>query len=459
MLSVSLYCAAVHAQDIDLSGVDFSSDIAFDDSIFNDAFNEEESANSWLEPFTFKLSQQAFGQINKHSVEIAPGFSFLNDRELENNRLGLNIRYQNAFAPGWLLQGSGHVKVFLNNDYEYEANGNNIETEFRVNELFIQRSFDNSSVKFGRQTVAWGETIGNSVLDVINFSEFRDFTIIDIEDGRKNQWMLVHDYYGEESNLSTFINLYPEYNPAPHRGSPFFFEPPFNLIDYDRDDEPLFEIGTRWSKSFEGSDISVMAAYLYENQLRYRNPTAGFGDAIAENNDFFLLGFSANRAIGKLLLAFDFAFSHDVLADSAIALAGLGNLNATPLKKDRIGTSFGFEYGISNTQQMSLGVQAQKMLDEEEGLLPGQVLQNEGVVGSVVMRYSNTFFNDDAVFSMSAQTDLEGDSFIAFLDLSYTLNDYWGVSTQLMSLSASDNTPLILFDEDVRLGVTLTYTF
>ena len=67
-------------------------------------------------------------------------------------------------------------------------------------------SFDDHSVKFGRQTVVWGETIGNSVLDVINHTEFRDFSIIDIEDARLNQWMLVWDIFQEQSSWSSFIN-------------------------------------------------------------------------------------------------------------------------------------------------------------------------------------------------------------------------------------------------------------
>ena len=96
---------------------------------------------------------------------------------------------------------------------EYKANGNNFDAESRINEFFVQRSFEQHSIRSYRQTVVWGETVGNSVLDVITF-EFRDFTIIDIEDARLNQWMVVWDYFGEESNWSSFINLYPEFNPA-----------------------------------------------------------------------------------------------------------------------------------------------------------------------------------------------------------------------------------------------------
>ncbi|MEQ8955472.1 MAG: DUF1302 family protein, partial [Gammaproteobacteria bacterium] len=171
---------------------DFDIDFGFEEDLFNDPFaGSEEPATSWLDGFTVRLSQQLFGQINNHNVALAPGFSFPRDAEVENNRFGINVRYQNNFAAGWLLQASAQSRVYWKEDYEYRANGDRIETESRVNEFFVQRSFGQHSLKFGRQTVVWGETVGNSVLDIINISEFRDFTIIDIEDARLNQWMLV----------------------------------------------------------------------------------------------------------------------------------------------------------------------------------------------------------------------------------------------------------------------------
>ena len=440
--------------------VQFDADFGFEDELFGAVFDEEESSQpSWLDNFTIKISQQLSGQLNSHGVDLAPGFSFPRESELETNRFGVNIRYQNAFAPGWLLQASGHARAYWNDDYEYRANDDSIDTEFRINEFFIQRSFDQHSIKFGQQTVVWGETVGNSVLDIINHSEFRDFSIIDIEDARLNQTMLVWDYFGENSNFSSFINLYPEFNPAAVRGSPFFFEPEFNLTDYKRDDEMLFEVGTQWKKSFEGSDIAFMAAYLYENQLRYEDPILGVGDAVAKKNDFILLGFSANRAIGKLLLNFDLAFSHDVLADS-FNFPGTASL-ATPvdLKKDQIGTSFGFEYAISNEQSVSLGIQAQKLIDEDEGLLPGQSLINEGVFGSWLVRYSNNLMNGDLVISSTLQGDLAAESLLALLGINYTINDNWAIASQLIGIAADDTSPLLYFAEDVRLQATLTYSF
>ena len=438
-----------------------SDEIIFDDNLFDSVFDEQpnDGPDSWLEGFTFSVSQQFYGQVNNHSVEPLPGFSFPREAETENNRLGINIRYQNGFAPGWLIQASGQTRTYWKHDYEHEANNKNIDAEYRINEFFLQRSFDQHSIKFGRQTVVWGETVGNSVLDVINHFEFRDLTIIDIEDARLNQWMVVWDYFGEGSNWSSFVNLYPEFNPASVRGSPFFFEPEFNLTDYKRDGEALAEVGTQWRKSFDRSDISFMAAYLYENQLRYEDPASGIGDAVAKKNDFLLLGFSANRAIGRLLLNFDLAFSHNVLADSFNFPGTTALSSPLDLKKDQIGTSFGFEWAVDNEQSLSLGIQAQKMLDEDEGLLPGQQLFNQGVFGSWLVRYSNILLNSDLTLSSTLQGDLNGDSLLALLGVNYTINDNWAVDAQIISINATSDSPLVFFDEDLRVGMTITYSY
>ena len=443
------------------AGDPFGDVLNFDDDLFGDAFDSPETTKeaSWLDGFTVRLSQQLYWQVNNHSVEPIPGLRIPKQADLENNRLGLNFRYQNAFAPGWLLQSTGQARWHWKDDYEYQANNDNIATEYRINELYLQRSFGQQSLKFGRQTVVWGETVGNSVLDVINHTEFRDFTIIDIEDARLNQWMLVWDVFAANSQWSSFINLYPEFNPVAVPGSPFYANTGYNIGDYRRGSQTLFEAGTQWRKSFESSDISFMAAYLYENQLRYDYPVAGYGDALANKNDFVLLGFSANRAMGKLLLNIDLALSLGVLPNESffpgVTVAGSG----LDIEKDQIGVSLGFEYAISSDQSISLGVQANKMLDEQEGLAPQQILVNEGVFGSWLVRYRNALSNGNLVVSSTLQGDLAGDSLFISLGLDYSINDHWAVAGQIISTTANQQSLMVLFDADVRVGAAVTYSF
>jgi hypothetical protein len=436
-------------------------ELIFADDLFTDAFDiiEDIDSSSWRDGLTIRLSQQISGQVNHHLVEPLPGYLLSKHGDLENNRFGINLRYQNAFALGWLLQGSWQARAYWPGDYEYTANNDNLDAEYRVNELFVQRSLDQQSLKLGRQTVVWGETVGNSVLDVINHTEYRDFGTIDIEDARLNQWMLVWDVFKDSGNWSSFINLYPEFNPQPVVGSPFYVPLPYELNDYIRSDKTLFEVGTQWSKSFEGSDIALMAAYLYENQLRYPQANPQPIDVVALDNNFVLLGLSANRAIGKLLLSADIALSHGLLLDESTLSGGGGFGLASDIKKDQIALSLGFEYGISNLQSLSVSIQAKRMLDERDGLADEQQLINKGVYGSWLVRYSNQVMNDNLGLSATLQGDLEGDTGLLFLGADYSVNDRWQVAGQIISIISKKNSPLAIFDQDLRLGLIVTYAF
>ena len=141
------------------------------------------------------------------------------------------------------------------------------------------------------------------------------------------------------------------------------------------------------------------------------------------------MGFSANRAIGRLLLNFDLAFSHNILATALL----FRDQPAHPinLRKDQLGTSFGFEYAIDNDQNVSLGIQVQTLLDEKEGSLPGQALTNDGVFGSWLVRYSNALRNGDLNLSATLQGDLSAQSLLVFLGLDYTINDNWSSAPKL----------------------------
>ncbi len=412
----------------------------FEDDLFGDSSLFE--SDQRFEHTTFRLSHQMLGHLNRR-------------RELETNRLGLNVRYQNPIAPGWLVQTSGYARFFLPGDYEHDIHGMPAR-EFRVNELYLQRSTDSHSFRFGRQTIVWGETVGNSVLDVINTTEFRDLSIIDIEDARLNQWLLNWDYYGNNATFSSFINLYPDFDRVPPEGSPLRPELPWHLPSQPDQDRNRMEAGTRWSRSFTGSDVAIMAAYLYENQLLYLPPGDDSQRMQALDNDYYLLGFSGNRAIGRLLLTLDLAYSHGVrnatsmtVGPNALAPGGMDRQN-------RIGTSVGFEYGISNTQQISLSVAAERLLDDES-------LDNSDIgietTGNVLLRYSNSVRNENLLLSVTAQSTLDADAGVLNLEADFRVTDGMSVIGQLILTRASQSSPLAYLDQDVRAGITFMFSF
>ncbi|BBA36447.1 hypothetical protein sS8_4517 [Methylocaldum marinum] len=425
-----------------------------------------ESARGLFRDFTFKLSHQFYAQVNPHTVFPNNAQPVRKPEDIENNRFSLLIRYQNPFARGWVIQGNAQAKAYLPGDYEHGTRNKTLhmeyrlgDTEYRINELFVQRSFASHSFKLGRQTVVWGETLGNSVLDIINTSDFRDSSIIEIEDARLNQWMLSWDYYWNDKRLSTFFNFYPEFNPPARRGSPFHVPGTPALPDPERD-EPLFEVGSQLQWTVEGSDFALMAAYLYENQLRYELSRTSPGKILAKKNDYWLLGASANRAFGRLMLRLDLAYSHGVLADTLLAPQAPFFVSLpSSLPKNQLGTSFGFEYAIDNDQRISVSILARYFLNKQSGLSPGERLATDDIFGTWLIRYSYSLMNGDLLLWSTMNGTLNGDRALISGAATYTLDDHWSVMAQAIGTWSSPSSATALLDRDIRLGFNVSYSF
>lgn len=451
LLFLLLSASGVIAQEDEPNDFELGDDL-FDLEFLDAGETAQDQSSAWYVPFTYKLSYQTISQVNEHVSTDFLGNDVDEQPELENNRLSLLAKYQHTFAPGWLLQGNAHAKLYLRQDYEYEANNNNTHTEFRLNELFLQHSFDQHSLKVGNQTVVWGEADGNSVLDVINTTEIRDLSIVNIEDARLNQFFVVWDRFGDRSSLSSFVNLYPKFNPALKPGSPLYQPLLYKRVDLDRD-KILLEAGTQYRWTRTGSDIAVMAAYLYENQLRYDPPPSQVGNAIPVENDFWLLGMSANKAIDKLLLVADFSYSNGVFADTFDPTA----FTTSRYENNLVGTSLGFEYGVSALQQVSFSLRAESYLDQSVDEA-GQQLINDDVFGTYLLRYSYNSNSGDIALSSTLQRDFDGVFLLGSVGLNYVVNDNWSWFSQIVVTDADAGGPFFL-DDDARVELTVNYSF
>lgn len=444
--------------------------LEFDELAFDDAFDSstDDSAptgllDSFINDFTFKLNHQLYGQAHDQGKLSDTGQR--SKQTLENNRFNLLIKYQNPFADGWLIQGSSQVKWFLPGDYEYgEHNDPNVAEfrlgeflEFRINEIFIQKSFANDSFKLGRQTIVWGEVQSNSVLDVINTREFRDLSVIEIEDARLNQTMLVWDHYAENFSISTFFNFYPEFNPQPRHDSPLSVDLSVNLpvsLNKPNRNNYIFEAGSQLKWTLGASDFSLMTAYLYENQLRFERSLAHKYQANAVTNDYFMLGASVNRAIGKLLLKLDFVYNYNLIADTY-----LNTRTSSRVKKDQLGASLGFEYTISNEQRISTSVTGQYFINQSDGLTEGEQLVRKNIVDRWRLLYTHQFLNNDLTYSFLTIGSIDDESLLTSMALDYALDDNWSMMTQVISTWASETSQATVLDEGLRFGFNTRYSF
>ncbi len=421
----------------------------------------KKNAGLW-DKFTFKFNQQVYAQVNPHTTSSG----LYKPAGIEDNRLNMLVKYQNAFAPTWNLQGSGQAKLYWPSDYDVVGkNSQSIEmeqrlgnTESRLNEFYISKSFTNQTFKLGRQTLVWGEAEGNSVLDLLNTLEYRDLSIIEMEDARLNQWFLSWDIFKDSSRISTFVNLNPQFNPLPRVGSPAYIPILFPIVDPNKN-KLKFEAGSRIQWSIAHSDITLMAAYLYDNPLHYSTPATIYGNIIANESPYGLLGASANRAIGKLLLKLDFAYSQGLLADTVLAPQFAYPLQGSAsIRKNQLAATFGFDYALDNEQSITASVQARSFLDYTAGLTTGETMLYDRLYGTWLIRYNRSFQNGNWVFTSYNRGSLNADQVLSSLMLAYTVNDHWSVMGTLIGTLATKESTAYMLDKDLRVGFTISYS-
>ena len=196
-----------------------------------------------------------------------------------------------------------------------------------------------------------------------------------------------------------------------------------------------------------------MAAYLIENQLSYSNPAELGQDALSTNNAFSLVGFSANRALGNVLLNLDVAYSRGILINN-LNIPGVAAAEDAISTRNQLGTSVGVEYAINNEQNIAFSVQVAKPLT---GAL--QASTKENLTGAWLMRYSNSLMNGDLALALGMQGDINGEFTILQASADQTLNDRWSMGLNLILLDGVEASPISLFAGDIRIGFNLTLSF
>jgi len=94
-----------------------------------------------------------------------------------------------------------------------------------LRELYVDFLSDRLDVRLGRQQVVWGTADGVKILDAINPTDMREFTLDDYVDSRIPLWMLKLEYAPTVNGTFQFL-LVPDFeaNYIPPLGAPFTFQ-------------------------------------------------------------------------------------------------------------------------------------------------------------------------------------------------------------------------------------------
>ena len=141
----------------------------------------------------------------------------------------------NLFVNGELNENlSAHAQFNLIRDFradikDYQGSKSYSQHDY-LRELYVDYSWDNVDIRLGKQQVVWGTADGIKLLDIINPTDFREFSQNTMEDSRIPVWMLKADIALSDNTDLQLIAAQVEENKIPglnadgDQGHPFMMK-------------------------------------------------------------------------------------------------------------------------------------------------------------------------------------------------------------------------------------------
>lgn len=352
-------------------------------------------------------------------ISATAGLSYSDLGGVTNTTYAAQINVANEHNLGALgyLEWAGNVLI---SEGDVTAN---------LSRIHLQNSGGDFSWKIGKYRIGWGEIEGVPVLDVVNSGlSFSGASLP--SDELSGQWFAGLDYFGNGFSLSGFAGLAPEVS--------------HTLPSSDNTD---FEFGLQARIPISDGQINLYAAQLL--------PQSGVVDMSALGSvatPFTLVGISANKAVGNVLLEFDLAGKFGLERST---LAGLET-------HDRIDAAVGIEYAAGNTLQISAAIFGQHWLEQtQDYYVPGPtgVIATGQTSASYMLGISDIWFNGKLGVSANLGGTLDGSTGIVALSASYTYSDALKFTASAMSLSAAPSTQLAPMDGFTQFGLSASYYF
>ena len=375
LLPFSLALTQLRAQEFDL-------DLGFDDdSFFEDAEND--------------LSEM----VPTISTTLSYDAQQLSGATTETWALELKLSDSHNLGELGILDWTGHLAL--------QDMGTTTTATATLDRLQWQNSAGHVSWRFGKYRIGWGEVEGIPVLDVVNSG--LSVTSIDTPTAElPGQWFASAEAFLGDNTFSGFIGLAPEVAhmvPAAPAGREY-------------------EFGVSANFPINGGQVSLYGARLL--------PQSGVVELVTTTSyaePYTLLGISAHRAIGAVLLEFDLA-----------AKSGLQRAEAAGLSSHRrVDAAFGIEYAASDTAQLSASVMAQHWLQQSASFfdygLNGAVASTQ-TTSSYLLGASNSFLDDKLSVSVNIGGALDGSATFGALRADYSVSDALKLSATITQTAA-----------------------
>jgi hypothetical protein len=369
------------------------------------------------------------------------GYKVAEPTGLQKNRSAVRLEYAKNFFDNYFVQLDVKSTVFHGSDHR-----RNVETSFeRVNQAYLQTSFDNFSFKFGLQTIVWGESILSPVTDEVNPRDNRELFNFNLDELRLAQPMVSVDNFSDFGRWSAFLNLSPSFNDVPRLGSDYFFDPfdgEFSLNTPGKSNSK--EYGGSWKNTFGNLDLSLVFARLIDNDraLSFDSP----GVLNQTSHRYSLTGFTFSYVIDSLIFKGELGYKSQL---------AFNNSEFELIERDVVDSYFGFEYQASSTLTLSLDLVNRTIVDGSDNLLGVQ--QNQK---SIMLNVNKLLLRDNLSLNFIGIYNHPKRSHLGLLQTEYDINDNLTAQVAFAYPHSDDpGSALALVSDQKQLTVKISYQF
>ena len=340
-----------------------------------------------------------------------------------SNRLSLRLELEQLLGKHAFLRFDGKAAynfvydrfVFTERNYPEV-----IREKYRIHrtwrEGYLQLSFGNISLKLGQQIVVWGKSDASVVTDLVSPRDQTEWFSTPVDEARLGQRMFVLDFYPAPNQQLTLIaNPDPQVNAYAPTGHEYALvaSSALTILPEQRPgfDGTDTEYGLRWGFTAGGSDFSLLAADLVDNDY----VLALEGLALRpQYQRFRVLGFGLNVGSGKFL------WKGEIAAYSGKGFTTTAD-SAEPdgiAERDVVAAALGFDYTSAANDQITLEASNHHIRGWQASL--ANTREN---TGNVLLSWSRDFLGETLTPEYAFAWEPNNGDSLHQLQLSYDWND------------------------------------
>jgi hypothetical protein len=372
------------------------------------------------------------------------------DPRLVNNHLFLRQKMEALVAETYFFKLDWKANVYPKTDHRAQAKDKDLYLEADLREAYLQKGYDNFSIKLGNQINVWGKADTMAVTDVVSPRDASEFIFFKIEDARFGQWNVSSTLYRDNTSLFVFLTPLPETDKTPETGTHYFRSLPGNKNGYPVDDSPEFgdmEAGMKMDHFFPKTEVSVMGGRFYANSPVYETQ----GNAVHKIYPAYTMaGAALTHAVEGFLIKFELAFK------KGFPLQGMKPLGSfMAVESNVLDGAAGIEYNANDAYFMSLELSNRHIFSDRSSLVHGQ--QDPA---SLYYTLAKDFWHDTLALEYNFYYHLQEKTHFHNFQATYDLTDAVEIQARYTLLNVTDSQSLMwTYKDEDRVAMEIRFAF